>query len=261
MNNSSHVVRLAAVNVMAGATALLDDINLVIAARERVAIIGANGAGKTTFLKVLTGMVPITSGSVEVLGHPVSNLKAPVELRLLRSRVGQVFQGLHLLGRLSALENVLVGALGRYDSIFSFARVFSTDEQARAHAALDAVGMGHAAQFRADRLSGGERQKVAIARALNQEPDVILADEPTANLDPLAAAEIAELLARIVAERGMALITVAHTLKLLTSLAQRVIGMRSGTIVFDRAIDDIDEFEIERLYRGENGPLSQIVRA
>lgn len=251
------IIRLEAVNVVAGEKKLLNNVDLIVRSKERIAIIGANGAGKTTLLKTLTGMMPATSGSVEVLGKIVSSHSSPTELRKLRARIGQVFQGLHLVGRLSALENVLVGALGRCDSILTCARLFPADQRARAQSALDSVGMGHAARFRVDRLSGGERQKVAIARALNQNPEIILADEPTANLDPIAAAEIADLLAGIAAERDMTLITVAHTLKLLPNLAQRIIGLKSGQIAFDQSIDEIDEDQLTQLYKDGKLPSQQ----
>jgi phosphonate transport system ATP-binding protein len=256
MNSSDAVIRLGALNVFAGDRSLLADVTLLVRPKERIAVIGANGAGKTTLLKTLTGMMLPASGSVEVLGKPISRQIAPVELRQLRSRIGQVFQGLHLMGRLSALENVLVGSLGRSQSILTCARLFSTHERDHAQAALEAVGMGHLAQLRVDRLSGGERQKVAVARALNQDPQLILADEPTANLDPIAAGEIADLLARIAEERELTLITVAHTLSLLPNLAQRIVGLKSGRIVFDQAIDAIDESQLQQLYKGDEAIAS-----
>jgi phosphonate transport system ATP-binding protein len=255
MNASNAVVNVEALDVAAGGRTLLADVTLVVRPAERVAIIGANGAGKTTLLKTLTGMMLPASGSVQVLGQSVSSRMTPLDLRNLRGRVGQVFQGLHLVGRLSALENVLIGALARTQSILTCARLFPDHERERAQAALDAVGIGRLAQLRVDRLSGGERQKVAVARALNQNPELILADEPTANLDPTAAREVADLLARIAEERGVALITVAHTLSLLPNLAQRVVGLRSGSILFDRPIGDIDEGQMQQLYESDAFPV------
>ena len=251
MTQANHVIRLKDLNIEAGGKTLLSNVTLAVKPKERVAIIGANGAGKTTLLKALTGMVLPTSGSVEVLGKQITGQNIPGELRTLRSRIGQVFQGLHLVGRLNVMENVLIGALGRNASLLTCARLFSADERELAQAALEAVGMGHATQFRVDRLSGGERQKVAVARALNQNPELILADEPTANLDPNAAEEIADLLAQIAEARQVTVITVAHTLKLLPNLAERVIGLKSGRIVFDKPIHAIDESEIKRLYQAD----------
>jgi len=256
MKSSDAVVRLEAVTVIAGTRSLLTDVTLLVRPNEHIAIIGANGAGKTTLLKTLTGMIVPASGFVEVLGRKISAPISPDELRQLRSRIGQVFQGLHLVGRLSALENVLIGALGRSRSILTCARLFSAEERDRAQAALQAVGVGHIATFRVDRLSGGERQKVAVARALNQDPDLILADEPTANLDPIAAGEVADLLSRIAEERKVTLITVAHTLSLLPNLAERIVGLKSGRIVFDGPIDAIDQSQLQQLYKGDGGMAS-----
>ena len=261
MNAAQSVIRLEAVEVIAGKKHLLTDVTLLVRPQERVAIIGANGAGKTTLLKTLTGMVLPVSGSVDVLGKSVSARTDAVELRQLRSRIGQVFQGLHLVNRLSALENVLIGGLGRSQSILTCARIFSAAERDRAQAALEAVGIGHKAAVRVDRLSGGERQKVAVARALNQEPDLILADEPTANLDPVAAGEIAELLARIAADRKVTLITVAHTLSLLPDLAERIVGLKAGRIVFDQPIDAIDQARLRQLYKDDDQDMASAPRA
>jgi len=242
-------IRIDRLRVRAGRTDLLADIALDIASGERVAIVGANGAGKSTLLRTLTGMILPTEGTVTVLGQRIDPRTPPDELRRLRGRVGQVFQGLHLVARLSALENVMIGSLGRQRSLLTCARLFPADERERACAALDAVGMGRVADQRTDRLSGGERQKVAVARALNQNPALILADEPTANLDPSAAAEIAELLAVIAVERGLTLVTVVHTLQLLPGLAQRIIGMQSGRIAFDLPIEAVDDARVRALYR------------
>lgn len=248
MSSSKLVVSIKSLDVVAGARSILADVTLSVNSQERIAIIGANGAGKSTLFKVMTGMMFPESGSVEVLGQPIAKRVSPIELRKLRARVGQVFQGLHLVGRLSAEENVLIGALGRISSMLTCARIFTEEERARADAALRAVGMAHAAKIRVDRLSGGERQKIAVARALNQDPQLILADEPTANLDPTAAAEIADLLARVAEERQITLITIAHTMTLLPNLAQRIVGLKSGRIAFDQSIDNVGNNQLVDLY-------------
>lgn len=252
MTQSNNVINIDNLTIEVGGKTLLSNVALAVKPKEQVAIIGANGAGKTTLLKAVTAMAPLTSGSVEVLGVQLTGQNSPGELRHLRGRIGQVFQGLHLVGRLSAIENVLIGALGRNASLLTYARVFSAHERELAQSTLEAVGMGHAAQFRVDRLSGGERQKVAVARALNQNPELILADEPTANLDPSAAEDIANLLARLTTERQITLVTVAHTMKLLPNLAQRVVGLKSGRIFFDKPLDAIDAGEIKQLFRRES---------
>jgi phosphonate transport system ATP-binding protein len=144
---------------------------------------------------------PPSHGQIEVLGHNLSQPLPGADLRALRVELGQVMQGLHLVARLSARENVLIGSLGRVTGWRSWTRCFPAHEVTRAEAALQAVGLLPRAQTRADKLSGGERQKVAIARLLMQGPRLILADEPTAALDPSAAAEVCQLLVKAAPRR------------------------------------------------------------
>ena len=157
--------------------------------------------------------------------------------------------------RLSALDNVLIGCLGRVTGWRSWARVFPDEELAQARNALRQVGLLARAETRADRLSGGERQKVAIARMLLQRPRLILADEPTAALDPAAAAEVCHLLAK--AANGATLITVVHNPALLPLLSERVIGLKNGRIAFDLPVSEVSGEVLFRLYRpSENEPAT-----
>ncbi|MBL8422072.1 MAG: ATP-binding cassette domain-containing protein [Candidatus Accumulibacter phosphatis] len=229
-----------------GRTLLAID-RLTVVRGERLAIVGANGAGKSTLLRLLSGFLPPASGALEVLGRRMDSPLPPRELRALRVEVGQVMQGLHLVGRLSARENVLIGSLGRVSGWRSWLRCFPADELTRAAGALHAVGLLARADTRADRLSGGERQKVAIARLLLQRPRLILADEPTAALDPAAAAEVCRLLVAAAAEAT--LISVVHNPSLLPLLADRVIGLRLGRIAFDLPVAQVDERRLVDLYR------------
>jgi phosphonate transport system ATP-binding protein len=238
----------------AGGRTLLDLQRLQVRAGERVAVVGHNGAGKSTLLRCLSGFMPPTHGRVQVLGRPLDAAPSAGELRALRLEVGQVMQGLHLVQRLSALDNVLIGVLGRVRGWRGWTRVHRAGDVADAQSALAAVGMLAKAAQRADRLSGGERQKVAIARMLMQRPRLILADEPTASLDPLAAAEICSLLAR--AAQGATLITVVHNPSLLPLLAERVVGLKQGRLAFDKPLADVSDAELARLYRpDEDGTL------
>ncbi|PKO89480.1 MAG: hypothetical protein CVU18_04025 [Betaproteobacteria bacterium HGW-Betaproteobacteria-12] len=236
-------IALQAVCCVAAERTLLDIASLHIGHGERVAIVGHNGAGKSTLLRLLNGFMPATLGSVQVLGHDLSQRLPTAELRRLRRQVGQIHQGLHLVGRLTALENVLIGSLGRIGGWRSWLRCFPADEVARADAALHAVGLLARAATRADRLSGGERQKVAIARLLLQRPALILADEPTAALDPAAASEVCHLLAQAAA--GATLITVVHNPTLLPVLAERVIGLKQGRVAFDLPVAAVDDLTLE----------------
>ncbi|HRL78336.1 MAG TPA: ATP-binding cassette domain-containing protein [Candidatus Accumulibacter phosphatis] len=242
------VIELRGLRCTLGERTLLTIDSLAIRAGERVAVVGHNGAGKSTLLKLLGGFITPTQGSVRVLGQPLAQLPQ-AGLRQLRRDVGQVMQGLHLVPRLSALDNVLVGCLGRVGGWRSWTRFFPANEAAAARQALDAVGLGDRCATRADRLSGGERQKVAIARLLLQRPRLILADEPTAALDPAAAGEICALLANTAGTgAGVTLLSVVHSPALLPLLCERVIGLANGRIVFDLPLAAVGDDELARLY-------------
>lgn len=243
------IIRVSGLGVQVKGRDILRDIDLAVGAGERVAIAGANGAGKSTLFKALSGMIEPTQGTVEVLGRPLHRRLSAAELRELRSRIGQIFQGLHLVQRLTVLENVLIGSLARHRSWLSWARLFPRREVERARAALATVGLLELADTRVDRLSGGERQKTAIARVLTQAPALILADEPTASLDPQAALEIAGLLTTLARERRLTLLTVVHNPTLLPVLSERVIGIRQGRILFDLPTPEVSADILADLYR------------
>jgi phosphonate transport system ATP-binding protein len=244
VNNA--VVHIENLHCEAGGRTTLVLPQLQVGAGERVAIVGPNGAGKSTLLRTLSGFAVAARGAVNVLGRELAPRSGGAELRALRAEIGQVMQGLHLVQRLTARENVLIGALARLPGWRSWARVHRAEDVADAEAALDAVGLRAKAALRTDRLSGGERQKVAIARMLMQRPRLILADEPTASLDPNAAQEVCRLLLR--AASGATLISVVHNPGLLPLLADRVIGLRQGRLVFDRPVAMVDEAMLEDLY-------------
>ena len=256
-------VTLSGLICRAGGRTVLELDALQVRSGERIAIIGANGAGKSTLLRALSGFARPAHGVLTVLGHAVPGLHVStprVDLRALRCEVGQVLQGLHLVQRLTALENVLIGGLGRqrgWAAWRGWARCPAPADVAEAEAALRAVGLLSKAGERADRLSGGERQRVAIARMLMQRPRLILADEPTASLDPLAAAEVCRLLSQ--AAVGATLITVVHNPSLLPLLADRVLGIKAGRLAFDVPVAALDDHQLAALYRpdvqGEQGVL------
>lgn len=230
-----------------GGKTILDIPTLTVAQGERVAVIGHNGAGKSTLFKLLTGFMRPAHGEVQVLGRSLGASLSAKQWRLMRQEIGQVLQGLHLVGRLSALDNVLIGALGRVSGWRSWTRFFPAVEIQRAEAALQQVGMLTRATARADQLSGGERQKVGVARMLMQGPRLILADEPTAALDPTAAAEICRLL--VDAAAGATLLTVVHNPALLPVLADRVIGLRQGRVAFDLPTQQVGDRQLVALYK------------
>ena len=249
----SACIELRGVRCTLGGRTVLDIDRLVVGEGERVAIVGHNGAGKSTLLRVLSGFTRPTAGQVSVLGARLDTPLPPARLRALRYEAGQVLQGLHLVPRLSALENVLIGSLGRVTGWRSWVRRYPAHEIERAHAALAQVGMLDKASMRTDALSGGERQKVAIARLLVQAPRLILADEPTAALDPAAAQEICRALGTATA--GATLVSVVHNTALLPLLAERVIGLQQGRIVFDLPQAQLDDVQLAALYGGPSIPI------
>jgi phosphonate transport system ATP-binding protein len=247
----SAAVRLDDVQVVIGGRVLLDVPRLAIEAGERVAIVGPNGAGKSTLLKLIGALVEARQGQVQVLGRPIGPGGDAADRRALRRDTGVLMQGLHLVPRLSARENVLIGALARLrgaQAVRSWCRWYPQDLVAEADAALAALGLAGHGGLRADRLSGGERQKVALARLQLQRPRLLLADEPTSALDPAATREVCQALCAVAAAPGRTLLTVVHDLELLPVLATRVIGMAEGRVRWDRPLDAVTPALLQALY-------------
>ena len=218
--------------VLPPATVALDGIDLVVRQGEFVVVLGRSGAGKTTFLRALNRLVEPTAGTVRVAGRAVTGAGV-AELREIRRQIGMVFQQFNLVRRASVLENVLAGRLGYVPPLPSVMGRFPADDRALARACLAQVGLAHLADRRADTLSGGEQQRVAIARALAQRPAVILADEPTASLDPALTGSIMDILKTINVEHGLTLVVSQHQLETARAYATRIVGFRQGRVAFD----------------------------
>jgi len=218
--------------VLPPAVAAVDGIDLVVQPGEFVVILGRSGAGKTTFLRTINRLVEPTAGVVRVAGRAVTGADA-AGLRAARRQIGMVFQQFNLVRRASVLDNVLAGRLGYVPALPSLLGRFPAADRARALECLTQVGLAHLAGRRTDSLSGGEQQRVAIARALAQAPAVILADEPTASLDPALTADIMGLLRTINTERGLTLVVSQHQLQTALAYATRVVGLRRGRVAFD----------------------------
>jgi len=222
------VIRLRSVTVDAGSTRALDDVDLVVRRGERVALVGPSGAGKTTLLMVINGTVVPDRGAVTVLGSAPGSAD-----RRSRTRVGTVYQQLHLIGPLQVVHNVNAGRLPAWSlgrALWSLVRPQETTAVAEV---LDRVGIAHKARERTERLSGGEQQRVAIARVLAQRPEVLLADEPVSSLDPARAREVMDLLRSLAVEAGRTLVVSLHAFALARSHCDRIVGLRGGRVVFD----------------------------
>lgn len=221
----------------------------VIFKRGRItALIGPSGAGKSTLLRLINGLYQPTNGSIETLGVRVDTAREE-QLRGLRREVAMIFQHFNLVGQMSALENVCSGRLGSLRWPRVGLMMYRREIRETAMAQLARVGLSDKAFQRTDTLSGGQQQRVAIARALIQEPKILLADEPVAALDPLAAAEVVNLLRTITAEDGLSVIASLHQLPTALSLADRVIGMNSGRIVMDAEAENLSDQEALRIYQ------------
>ena len=227
----------------------LDGVDLDIAAGEFVMVIGQSGAGKTTLLRCLNRLVEPTAGEVHLNGSQITGAP-PDALRSMRRQMGMIFQQFNLVKRASVLENVLAGRLGHVPGLPSLLGRFPHRDVDLALATLRVVGLEEFAERRADTLSGGEQQRVAIARALAQEPKVILADEPTASLDPRLTESIMGILQRINAERRLTLVVSQHMLETALTYGTRIVGLRQGRVVFDGPPGAITPEVVREIYEG-----------
>lgn len=238
-------VRLRGVGRSFGDTVALVDVDLCICAGERVAVLGASGAGKSTLLSLLNASLPPTSGTVEVLGADLGGAP-PARRRAVQRRIGTVSQRLDLIEQVRVVHNVNAGRLGRWSTLRALAALAWPRADPVVTAALERVGLDWATFHPTTLLSGGERQRVAIARLLVAEPELVLADEPVASLDPPRATEVMGLL-QAAAERSAFIVTL-HQVELARRHCTRVIGLRDGRLVLDRPTADLDDAALDELY-------------
>ena len=228
---------------------ILDGIDLTIRSGESVALIGANGSGKSTLLKSLIGLQPITDGTVETLGQHFERAPSGTQKQTLRRQMGFVFQKHCLVQRRSVLSNVVHGMLGEAGSWRAFCH--HTSPAAWRHAALqtlDNVNLAAFAKSRADALSGGQQQRVAIARALVRSPKMLIADEPAASLDPAAGRNVMHLFARLCQEAGITLLFTSHDMAHAKQFANRIVALKSGHILFDKASGDVTQSDLTEVF-------------
>ena len=225
----------------------LDDVNLEIEQGEFVAVIGLSGAGKSTLIRTVNKMIDITNGKLTVNGVDVSSLKGK-ELRKFRRKIGMVFQSFNLVNRTSVLNNVLSARVTDMSFFRTLFGLFSKEDKIQALESLDKVGILDKAYIRADQLSGGQMQRVALARTLAQNPEIILADEPVASLDPVMADVVMEDFKRINKEMNITIVINIHHVDLALQYADRVVGIRAGQIVFDGKTKDVDRDKLKFIY-------------
>ena len=232
-------------------TVALDDVSFSIAEGEFVILLGPSGAGKSTMLRVLNGLTTPTSGTVKVGGE---------EVRGNRSNIGMVFQEHYLIENKTAFGNALSGALSRNGLLRSAFGLHGEADKFTALDALRTVGLLEEAGQRAESMSGGQKQRVGIARALVQEPDVVLADEPVASLDPKAARDVMRYLKKAATEQDLTTITSLHQVNIAREFGDRFLGIRDGRVIFDGDADDLTMEEMDRIYYSD-GEVSRTDRA
>ena len=242
-----------------GATSVLRDVSFTVEQGEFVGIIGLSGSGKSTLLRCINRLTDAASGEIRVprslLGESSNGASADVlmldreALRLLRRKIGMVFQQFNIAKRLSVIDNVLSGGLGYQRPLRSTLRIFSADEKRHALVNLKRVGLLDHAYKRADALSGGEQQRVAIARTLMQQPAIILADEPVSSLDPTLSRVILDILKRVCREDGITALVSLHTLDLTREYADRVIGLKQGQVFFDGQANELTAAIADSVYQ------------
>jgi len=242
-----------------GGAPVLRGVDLAIEQGEFVGVIGLSGSGKSTLLRCINRLIDASAGEILVpralLGETANGASADVrtldrrELRLLRRKIGMVFQQFNIVKRMSVIDNVLSGSLGYQPVLRGSLRIFSGEMKRRALVNLKRVGLLDHAYKRADQLSGGEQQRVAIARTLMQEPALILADEPVSSLDPKLSRVVLDILKRVCREDGITALVSLHTLELTREYADRVIGLKQGRIFFDGPARDLTEAVSDSVYQ------------
>ena len=227
----------------------LKNINLQIEQGEFVAIIGLSGAGKSTLIRTINRMIDITEGTLTVDGTDVMTLKGKT-MRRFRRKIGMIFQSFNLVTRATVIRNVLTSMVPDMPLLKVIFGIFSKEQKMKALEALDKVGILDKAYTRCDQLSGGQQQRVALARTLNQNPTIILADEPVAALDPVTAHQVMSDFKRINEEMNITILINIHHVDLALQYADRVIGIRAGEIVYDGSTENVTQEILDSIYNG-----------
>ncbi|MFC4737413.1 phosphonate ABC transporter ATP-binding protein [Bacillus daqingensis] len=225
----------------------LKNINVTINKGDFVVIVGLSGAGKSTFIRSINRMVTATDGELRVNGDNILPYKGK-KLRDLRTNVGMIFQHYNLVKRSSVMKNVIAGRLGHTGTLRTLLQLYSKEDLSLAYTSLQRVNIAEKVHARADELSGGQQQRVSIARVLTQEPDILLADEPVASLDPPTSRQVMSYLKRVNQEDQITTIVNLHFIDMAMEYADRIIGMRGGEVVYDGPASDVSEKTFEEIY-------------
>lgn len=236
--------------VFPGGTVALKNVSFEVQDGEFLAIIGLSGSGKSTLLRCINRLIDPTEGRVLWNGKDITSARG-AELRHIRRQIGMIFQHFNLVRRSSVMTNVLSGRLGYAHPIASLFGVFSAEDRRRAMQALDRVGIADKADSRADHLSGGQQQRVGIARALMQDPQLILADEPVASLDPVLSHSILRYLELLNQQDGITVMCSLHFLDLVHRYATRVVGLKDGELVFEGLPSELTAERFKEVYGEE----------
>lgn len=230
-----------------GGVLALDNVSFEVPDGQFLAVIGLSGSGKSTLLRCINRLIDPTEGQILWNGEDVT-AASEEELRRIRRKIGMVFQHFNLVHRSSVITNVLAGRLGYVNPAWSLVNRFPKADIEKAKKQLARVGIADKADQRADELSGGQQQRVGIARALMQDPEMILADEPVASLDPVLAHSIMQYLEKINQEDGVTVLCSLHFLDLVHRYADRAIALNDGVLMFDGSPDDIDDEKFREIY-------------
>ncbi|MEB1805921.1 MAG: phosphonate ABC transporter ATP-binding protein [Bacillaceae bacterium] len=235
-------------------TLALSDVNFAVQEGEFVSVIGPSGAGKSTLLRCINRMIDASSGEIIFDNVDIMNFKKR-ELRTLRTQIGMIFQHYNLVNRLSVIENVLHGRLGYKSTLAGVLGLYNSEEKRQAIEMLGLLGLEEQVYKRCDQLSGGQKQRVGIARALVQNPKMLLCDEPIASLDPNASKVIMDYLRKVSETMGITVLVNLHQVDVALNYSDRIIGVSKGSIVYNGSPTDITTEEIHAIYGSEAGDL------